>query len=620
MNTNDFYKELFEKYALDQDKIRLNALKQARQPAWQRAVKTYWKPVTGIAAAVAVTVGVGAFALGNSSGIDITVSPDTALSASQRLREAEANYYNLDSANEDTVSIYLTFMEPISYSDMIVALSAVPDSEDITVSRLYLQDGSVIETEDIASFASEKSSSLVAAKIYSYSRHYRDIQDLSSIYLAELGSMEINDETFTPVSVDDSDPLTMDSFVTSVTEQTAPVTTTPFSFEEETTLPPVVSETTASESDSETDGTEPSQESEDVTTLPPEGWSGETVDTPEETENTDAPEDTDVTADVTEVPSVGTDIPVSEITNPDGIGLMTEIYQLNVPNSLSTSVFGNYAVVLTKSEVYIYILGGSSNKPAANVVALGNPKISYSDDKSVVITGCNAEGLRNTMIVLDLSSSSIYTYDVSANLGVSEIGAVYYSSASGKYYVKAVSGSKTFVYEVMVTPESGVAFRPLVEFEAAVFLAGYYAEENKLYLCISEDNITSTLYEFSCSDGTSVKVSDFEGLCRIKRSPNFESFLVITNSEENSGFVYDTASDALIPVTVDKDCAVGVKGGTVYLRTAEGMFSVTAEFGVAPSLESGVVFDKASKSDYYVIETTPEKVVIAQNNSFVWQE
>ncbi len=617
MNTNDFYKELFEKYALDQDKIRLNALKQARQPAWQRAVKTYWKPVTGIAAAVAVTVGVGAFALGNSSSIDITVSPDTALSASQRLREAEANYYNFDSAGEDTVSIYLTFMEPISYSDMIVALSAVPNSEDITVGRLYLQDGTIIETEDIASFASEKSSALVAAKIYSYSHHYRDIQDLSAIYLAELGSMEINDNTFTPVSVDDSDPLTMDSFVTSVTEQVVPVVTTPFSFKEESTLPPVVSETTTAESSSETDETEPSQESDDVTTLPPEEWTGETSDTPEEGE---APEDTDATADVTEVPSVGTDIPVSEITNPDGIGLMTEIYQLNVPNSLKTSVFGNYAVVLTKSEVYIYILGGVSDKPAANVVTTGNPKISYSDDKSVVITGCNAEGLRNTMIVLDLSAGSIYTYDVSANLGVSEIGAVYYSSTSGKYFVKAVSGSKTFVYEVVVTPESGVAFRPLVEFEAAVYMAGYYAEENKLYLCISEDNITSTLYEFSCSDGTSVKVSDFEGICRIKRSPNFESFLLVTNSEENSGFVYDTASDALIPVTVDKDCAVGVKNGTVYLRTAEGMFSVTAEFGVAPSLESGVVFDKVSESGYYVLETTPEKVVIAQNNTSAWQE
>ena len=617
MNTNDFYKELFEKYALDQDKIRLNALKQARQPAWQKAVKTYWKPVTGIAAAVALTVGVGAFALGNSSGIDITVSPDTALSASQRLREAEANYYNLDSANEDTVSIYLTFMEPLSYSDMIVALSAVPNSEDITVGRLYLQDGSIIEAEDIASFASEKSSSLVAAKIYSYSHHYRDIQDLSSIYLAELGSIEINDNTFTPVSVDDSDPLTMDSFVTSVTEQTVPVTTTPFSFEEVTTAPPVVSETTVSESETETDETEISQESEDITTLPPEGWTGEIIDTPEETYPS---ETTDVTTEVTEAPSVGTDIPVSEITSPGGIGLMTEIYQLNVPNSLNTAVFNDYAVVLTKSEVYIYVLGGTSNKPAANVVAIGNPKISYSDDKSVVITGCNAEGLRNTMIVLDLVSNGIYTYDVSTNLGVSEIGAVYYSSSSGKYFVKAVSGSTSFVYEVVVTPESGVAFRPLVEFEAAVFMAGYSAEDNKLYLCISEDNISSSLYEFSCSDGTSVKISDFEGVCGIKRSPGFESFLLITNSEENGSFVYDTASDALIPVYVDKDCAVGMKNGAVYLKNSEGMFSVTSEFGMAPSLESGVVFDKESKSGYYVLETTPEKVVIAQNNTTVWQE
>ena len=161
MNTNDFYKELFEKYALDADKIRLNAIKQAREPMWKKAVKTYWKPVAGAAAAVAVTVGIGTFALGNSSEpqIDITVSPSTALSASQRLREAEANYYNMDASREDIVSVYITFLEPISYRDMFVALSAVSDCEDISVQRLYLSDGSVIDGMDaIASYASEKSS------------------------------------------------------------------------------------------------------------------------------------------------------------------------------------------------------------------------------------------------------------------------------------------------------------------------------------------------------------------------------------------------------------------------------------------------------------------------------
>lgn len=635
MNTNDFYKELFEKYALDADKIRMNAIKQARQPAWKKAVKTYWKPVAGAAAAIAVTVGIGAYALGGSSnpGIDITVSPATALSANQRLREAEANYYNMDSDREDIVSVYLTFLEPMGYSDMIVALSAVSDCEDISVQRLYLSDGSVIDGIDaIASFASEKSGTIAAAKIYSYYSHYRDIQDLSSVYLAELGSLELNDETFTPVPVDDSDPLSMDAAVTAPIEQIVPVTTTPFSFEQETSAPDIASETTVTEEGEEAEGTDISGEtdSEDITTLPPEedDIEREESDSDNTEDNSNTEETTDTgsgwqnpVGDETTATSVGTDIPVSEITNPGDAGLMTEIYQLNVPGSLSTALYGDCAVVLTKNEVYIYSIGGMISKPKANVIAMESPKISYSDDKSVVITGCDSENKRNIMAVLDLAGDGVYTYDVSVNLGVSEIGAVHYSRTAGKYFVKAVSGSKTFIYEVIVTPETGVAFRPLVEFEAAVSIAGYSNAENKLFLQVSTDNISSTLYEFSCSDGSSVKIADFDEVCRIKRAPDFESFaLVLTGKaeEETNGFVYDVSASALIPVKLNKGSTLGIKNGMVYLRTDNGLFLVSAAQGVCASTENGVVFDNICETRYYVKEATAEKVIISAVNASNW--
>lgn len=611
MNTNDFYKELFEKYALDADKIRLNAIKQAREPMWKKAVKTYWKPVAGVAAAVAVTVGIGTFALGNSSEpqIDITVSPSTALSASQRLREAEANYYNMDASREDIVSVYITFLEPISYRDMFVALSAVSDCEDISVQRLYLSDGSVIDGMDaIASYASEKNRTIAAAKVYSYYSHYRDIQDLSSVYLAELASEEINDDTFTPVPVDDSDPLSADStdptVTTAVTEQTAPVVTTPFSFEQETTTPVTEEETTTG---GDTD-------SDDITTLPPE--ESETTDTSDT-----APDWQDDKPDDTTPPVAGTDIPVSEITNPDGAGLMTEIFQLNVPNSLSTSIYGDYAVVLTKSEVYIYNIGGLISKPRANVIAMESPKISYSDDKSVVITGCDSENKRNIMAILGLSDNNIYTYDVSANLGVSELGSIHYSRAADKYFVKTVSGSSTFVYEVIVTPETGMAFRPLVEFEGALSIAGYYSEESKLFLQVSADSVSSSLYEFSCLSGEFVKISDFDEICRIKRTPDFESFALVLSGkegEETNGFVYDVPASALIPVKLDRGSSLGIKNNSVYLKNDEGLFSVSAKHGVCASAEKDVVFDISAKTDYYVMETTAEKIVVAGANSQSW--
>jgi hypothetical protein len=105
MNTNDFYKELFEKYALDEEKIRRNAIKAAKTPAWQRAVSAHWKTAVGAAAAVAVTVGAVAYTVGNGAGnvIDIDSSDDL-LTATQRLREAEKDYYNKEYSKEGDIS------------------------------------------------------------------------------------------------------------------------------------------------------------------------------------------------------------------------------------------------------------------------------------------------------------------------------------------------------------------------------------------------------------------------------------------------------------------------------------------------------------------------------------
>ena len=331
MNTSDFYKELMQKYALNEEQIRLNAIKQAKRPAWQ----TYWKPAAGVAAAVAVTVGAVAFTNSKSPDVDITVSPNTVLSASQRLREAEQNYYSAAALEEEPVDIYITFNEPVCYSDMMVSLSAVADSADISVVRLYLSDYVISNTDDIREYALGKGDSreIIGAKLCAFASHYRDIQDLSCIYLAELGSADINDETFVPVSIDDCDPL-MNDLPVRTTETQVPVITTPFSFEQETTVP-------TSEEPTETDVTE-IDESDESTVVPPEITEPE-LDDPDITEEEELQPE--------EVTTTETEVPVTEISNAGELGLMTEIYQLNVENSLETFLSGDYAVVLTKNEV-----------------------------------------------------------------------------------------------------------------------------------------------------------------------------------------------------------------------------------------------------------------------------
>ena len=585
-----------QKYALNEEQIRLNAIRQAKRPAWQ----TYWKPAAGVAAAVAVTVGAVAFTAGNSSDLDITVSPNTVLSASQRLREAEQNYYSAAALDEELVDIYITFNEPVCYSDMMVSLSAVADSADISVARLYLADDIISNTDEIRDFALEKGDSkeIIGAKLCAFASHYRDIQDLSSIYLAELGSEDINDDTFVPVSIDDCDPL-MNDLPGKVTEAPVSIVTTPFSFEQETSVP-------ASESPVETDVTE-IIDSEESTVAPPETTEPE-LDDPDITDEEEEPTPEETTVTTTE-----TEVPVTEISNAGEIGLMTEIYQLNVENSLETFLSGDYAIVLTKNEVYIYTLGGViADRHPAQVFELSNPKITYSDSETVILTGCGADGLRNMVAVINTNNGTAYTYDASVNLGTCEIGTINYSPAANKYFIKAVSGSNTYIYEVIMSSETGLAFRPLIEQEAAVSLAGYY--NDTLYLVISDDNVKSSLYAFSCSSGEVREISAFDAICKVKRSPSFESFVV---SDGENSVVMDVFSGNLVPVSSGR-VSVGTKNNVTYLRTGEGVKAVNADASLSDAAMNAAVFEKTIESDFVVNEITSEKVVVVSKNGMSW--
>lgn len=596
MNTSDFYKELMQKYALNEEQIRLNAIKQAKRPAWQ----TYWKPAAGVAAAVAVTVGAVAFTAGNSSDVDITVSPNTVLSASQRLREAEQNYYSAAALEEEPVDIYITFNEPVCYSDMMVSLSAVADSADISIARLYLSGEVISNTDEIREYALEKGDSkeIIGAKLCAFASHYRDIQDLSCIYLAELGSADINDETFVPVSIDDCDPLISDLPIKNTDVPVSPVTT-PFSFEQETTVP-------TSDEPVETNVTE-IDDSEESTVVPPETTEPE-LDDPDITEEEEAaPEETTVTTTETEVP-------VTEISNAGEIGLMTEIYQLNVENSLETFLSGDYAIVLTKNEVYVYTLGGViADRHPAQVFELSNPKITYSDSGTVILTGCGADGLRNMVAVINTNDGTAYAYDASVNLGASEIGTIHYSPAANKYFIKAVSGSNTYIYEVIMSAETGLAFRPLIELEAAVSLAGYY--NDALYLVISDDNVKSSLYAFSCSSGETRELSAFNAICKVKRSPGFESFAV---SDGESSCVMDVFTGRLVPVESEGHIMVGVKDNITYIRSSDGIKAINADGTLTDAAAETVAFEKSITSDFVVNEITSEKVVVVSKNGTAW--
>ncbi len=628
MNRNDFYKELMSRYALDEEKIRLNALKQAKKPAWQRFAADYWKPAVGTAAAVAVTVAAVAYTSGSS--VPVPAPPtETALSASQRLMEAEQNYYNLQ-ADSPFSDIYITFAEPISYGDVLMSFSTIADSGEIKIESLYL-DGEVITDSGVRDYGAAHSSdkTILGAKVTALSDYYRDIQDLPEVYLAELSSGDINDDTFVPLPVEDSDPLNGDALISEAPAVSVPpVTTTPFAFDSptETTRPDlpeigesnndptqIPSETEAEDAEGEDPGFDEPDRSDPADTEPPESNPYETEDSesedtaseePEETE----PEETEAT-DPPMPPANEITTSVQESTMPS---LLTEIYELNVENALETYLSGNNAVVLTKSAVYLYALGGLS-APQSCAVEMSSPKIAYKDADTVILTGCGTSGERNVVSVVSLTADEIHTYDVSGNIGKASLGAIHYYPADGKYFVKSVLDGKTFVYEAMLSAETGIQFRPLAESEGPVSIAG--CKGDLLYLLGSEQSGSTKLYSFSRTDGTITEIAVFSTEMKIRRGADLESFALI--SAENS-FIYDVNIGMLLAdVTLDESTALITDSGKTCFTSGGAVYEIESTSLINPA-QRAVTFPKPPESEFIVSETAPEKVVVIRKDNTRW--
>lgn len=619
MNKNEFYKELMTRYALDEEKIRLNALKQAKKPAWQRFAADYWKPALGTAAAIAVTAAAVGYTSSLSTEPPAVVPGDTALSASQRLWEAEQNYYNLQAAAALS-DIYVTFSEPISYGELTVALSAVSDTGEVVVDALYTADQEVLREEALREYESahDREKTVVGAKISAPSALYRDIQDLSQVYLAELGSAEINDDTFVPLPVEDPDPLGGDlSFAeTSAPQTSAPVTSTPFSFD------------TSSETASVTEPPEIGESGTDsVSTLVPPDETEEpeptgTDDEPDDPEETDPevtepeyddPDETETTSETT------ADTSANEITSSvtdSGLPLLTEFYELKVPNSLETYLSGDNAVVLTKNAAYLYSLGGFGGSQCCAAIEINSPKIAYNDDRTVIVTGCGDNDVRNIISVIDLERDEAKTYDVSANIGKAGLGGVLYAPPADKYYIKSVLDTTSFVYEVTVSMSAGIQFRPLVESDGPISVAG--AKGDLLYLVKAEQTTKGVkLFSFNCTDGTLIELAGFDTAVKLRRGADLESFGLIS---ENGSFIYDVNLGMLVSgIAIDENTAILSDGGRTCFQSGGIVYEIDSN-SLVNRAERTVVFPRGTRSDFAVNEITPEKVVVVRKDSTSWTE
>lgn len=606
MTEKEFYRELMSRYALDPEKIRAGALKQAKKPAWQKFAADYWKPAAGVAAAVALTVSAVGYMNAKSSGPDIKVDPASALSAAQRLSEAEQNYFRLQSSENRTVNIYITFREPVSFNDMVMAFSGIADMGEIDYDTLYLADDTIKGADAVTAYkaAHGDEKAVAAVKISTLSMYYRSIQDLSSVYLAEMGSDEINDDTFCPITVEDNDPLINDQYYINTTAAvtTAPVTTTPFSFDSEKTSEEISASAIGESADNSSSTLTPPETSE---TDDPE------YEYPEDDEEFEEPDETSSETQET-APETTVEIPANEITSTTyygfDVGLLTEIYELNVSNSIETVVSGDNAVVLTKNGVYLYTLGGIIRDQSGVSAELNSPKIAFRNENTIIITGCGAGGARNLISVADLVRNELHTYDVSANLGAAELGTIHYSAAQDKYFVKAISETNSFIYEVQISSETGIQFRPLMDAQAPVSIAG--CKNSALYLTVLDELTGTKLYSFDIATGEIAERAAFGHTMKIRRGDDFESFALISDTDK---YIFDVNRGTLIPAEqLNENVRIISKDGLTYFKVDAYTYEISIDTSICAAGE--VKFNDEEPSEFKVNEITPEKVVIIRDS------
>lgn len=606
MTEKEFYRELMSRYALDPEKIRANALKQAKKPAWQKFAADYWKPAAGVAAAVALTVSAVGYMNARSSGPDIKVDPASALSAAQRLSEAEQNYFRLQSSENRTVNMYITFREPVSCNDITMAFSGIADMGEIDYEILYLTDDTIKGIDEVTAYkaAHGDEKNVAAVKISTLSMYYRSIQDLSSVYLAEMGSDEINDDTFCPITVEDNDPLINDQYyinsTTAVT--TVPITTTSFSFDSEKTTEEISVPAIGESADNASD-----------TLKPPE--TSETDDSedeyPEDDEEFEEPDETSPETQET-TPETTVEVPANEITSTtyygSDVGLLTEIYELNVLNSIETVVSGDNAVVLTKNGVYLYTLGGIIRDQNGASAELSSPKIAFKNENTVIITGCGAGGARNLISVADLANDELHTYDVSANLGAAELGTIHYSAAQDKYFVKAISETSSFIYEVQISYETGIQFRPLMDAQAPVSVAG--CMNSTLYLTTLDALTGTKLYSFDMATGEMTELAAFGKTMKIRRGDDFESFALISDTDK---YIFDVNRGMLISAEqLNENVRIISKDGLTYFKADSFIYEISPDSSICTAVGT-VEFADEAQSEFRINEITPEKVVIVRD-------
>ncbi|MDR0822078.1 MAG: hypothetical protein LBN40_06430 [Oscillospiraceae bacterium] len=389
MDRKDFYKELMERYTIDEEKVRRTA---KRSPSFA-ARTSRWLPFA-TAAVVFVTVFAGYNLLASPNYFRGEQTPKTVtLSAGDRLREMESAVILMSDPKNaaNTVNICLSFRTPLTASEAKSLLDTVSDTGNIKLLSLYTRQGKEY-TPDFNNYEAG-----YGAKVSAAGSVFADLTDSGAFLEVNLEST-IGDKFIPLVSADVQK-------ITEIPVYTPPVIVTDADIPAVTQPPvsvvvPVV--------DDNVPGLQVAGEDPAAVTEPPE--TGEAV--------------------ATETNAV---IPFARITQLD----------LPVEGTTYAKFIGESIILVTTTEnVQLFSLNNDDTYSVLGNISAILPKVTYTNNNGVyVIIPTKEFGSVNAPIIADANDSSLRQLDIEG-AGIDE-NVLYAVVSGGRALVKTQSPDGT---------------------------------------------------------------------------------------------------------------------------------------------------------------------------------
>lgn len=595
MDKKEFYRQLMETYTVDTDRVKRNAMRKSRNVKSKALVIRNWTVAAAAccavtAAAVAVVSLSSVPHIDPSEGYDIT--DGGVENARARMAEAEQQYavFAMNENNEERADLYISFLKPLKYDEIAMALSVIEDYSDITISLLYLENGTHYENNSSLDYSSGFSGAKISAPISMIS----EIRILKEVIYIEYPESGITDDSFVPLTNVPADITTTpasvsDNINVSIPEATttaAPITVTETETSTETAETTVPAETTGESTEEGTDTT-------DITETAAPEQSGEQTSEPvgETGGETDVP-----VTDPTE-----TDVPAEPVFET----ITVPLSGIKTINFISKDHF----VATTADSIRLFGCYGSEIK-LETTYYVSSAKISYSsyDGSRLFIIARDGDN-RTRLYYADGEASLLSEVDVSyITSGGAELSTVSCSGDGKTVLMKAVTLDKTIVY--YGERSEGTISLANKEYSSPVSVLAY--NDGVVYTAVtnSKEN-TVTIFSIAAADNTETQLASYVGTLKYTRSPDLNmALLTITNNLVNTpeaSFILNNGQ--LIPVNGNEAVFSGerndlVRIGGIYYTVADGQLTEV------PEEEARPYFETVSGSGYEISESGEASIIV----------